>query len=102
MMPIAFDDLNVSDLGRWGVSADAAARLLHVIHDDRLHVGFDAILVLWEQMPRYRPLARLARLPGLFALLDWSYANVVARLIWLRHQRRGQLGLRPGKPEALK
>ena len=95
-LPIAFDDLNTTDLDRWGVSEDAAARLLHVIHDGRLHVGFDAMLVLWAQMPRMRGLARLCRVPGLFHLLDFGYANVVARLIWLRHKRRGRLGLRPG------
>ena len=99
-LPIAFDDLNAADLAAWGVSEDAAARLLHVIHDGRLHVGFDAILVLWEQMPRYRLAARIARLPGLFHLLDWGYANVVARLIYLRHKRRGRLGLRPARGEA--
>ena len=96
-LPITFEDLNATDLARWNVTEDAATRLLHVIHDGRLHVGFDAILVLWEQMPRYRRLARFCRLPGLFHLLDWLYTNVVARLIYMRHKRRGRLGLRPPK-----
>ena len=96
-LPITFEDLNATDLARWNVTEDAATRLLHVIHDGRLHVGFDAILVLWEQMPRYRRLAWFCRLPGLFHLLDWLYATVVARLIYMRHQRRGRLGLRPPK-----
>ncbi|MEZ5715727.1 MAG: DCC1-like thiol-disulfide oxidoreductase family protein [Paracoccaceae bacterium] len=96
-LPIAFDDLNATDLALWGVTEDRAARLLHVIHDGRLHVGFDAMLVLWAQMPRMRGLARLCRVPGLFHLLDWGYANVVARLIYLRHKRRGRLGLRTAK-----
>ena len=94
-LPIAFDDLNATDLRRWGISEDDAARLLHVLHEGRLHVGFDAILVLWEQMPRYRRLARACRVPGVFHLLDWGYANVVARAIYLRHRRRGRLRLRP-------
>ena len=93
-LPIAFDDLNSAALARWDVSEDAAARLLHVIHDGRLYVGFDAMLVLWSQMPRYRWLARIGRLPRLFRLLDWFYANVVARLIYLRHRQRGRLGQR--------
>jgi len=45
-LSIAFEDLNATDLAYWGVSEDAATRLLHVIHQDRLHIGFDAILVL--------------------------------------------------------
>lgn len=87
-LPIAFDDLTRSDLDAWGVSEDEAARLLHVWHDGRLHAGFDAFLVLWEQMPRYRWLARIGRVPGLYGLLSWGYSNVAARLIYARHKRR--------------
>ena len=87
-LPIAFDDLNRCDLERWGVSEDAAARLLHVLHEGRLHVGFDAFLVLWDQMPRYRWLARIGRVPGLYRLLRWGYAHIVARIIYARHERR--------------
>jgi predicted DCC family thiol-disulfide oxidoreductase YuxK len=87
-LPIAFDDLNRCDLARWGVSEDAAARLLHVLHEGRLYVGFDAFLVLWDQMPRYRWLARIGRVPGLYHLLSWGYAHIVARVIYARHTRR--------------
>lgn len=94
-LPIAFDDLNRVDLEAWGVTEDEAARLLHVIHDGQLHVGFDAFLVLWAQMPRYRVLARIARVPGLYHLLDWGYEHVVARIIYNRHLRRRARGLTP-------
>lgn len=92
-LPIAFEDLNASDLSEWGVTEDQATRLLHVLHDGELHIGFDALLVLWSQMPRYRLLARVCRLPGLFHVLDWGYANIVARIIYERHKRRQRLGL---------
>ncbi|WP_323763703.1 DUF393 domain-containing protein [Marinovum sp.] len=92
-LPIAFDDLNRIELDRWGVSEDAATRLLHVLHRGELHIGFDAMLVLWDQMPRYRWLARLGRLPGVYPICDWIYAQVVARWIYLRHQRRKARGL---------
>lgn len=92
-LPIAFDDLNQSDLAAWGVTEDEATRLLHVIHDGQLHIGFDAMLVLWAQMPRYRWLARICRVPGLFHVLDWGYANVVARIIYERHLKRKARGL---------
>lgn len=100
-LPIAFDDLNQIDLTLWGVTEDQATRLLHVVHDGKLYVGFDAMLVLWDQMPRFRLLARLCRTPGLHALLDWGYANIVARYIYHRHMRRKAAGrLRPSRRPA--
>ncbi|MGX0904320.1 putative DCC family thiol-disulfide oxidoreductase YuxK [Roseovarius sp. MBR-79] len=87
-LPIAFDDLNRTDLDRWGVTEDEAARLLHVLHEGRLHVGFDAFLVLWDQMPRYRWLARIGRVPGVCHLCRWGYTHIVARIIYARHKRR--------------
>ena len=92
-LPIAYDDLNKIDLSEWGVSEDQATRLLHVLHEGRLHIGFDAFLVLWEQMPRFRFVARIGRLPGIFPVLSWIYAEVVARIIYERHLRRRRRGL---------
>lgn len=91
-LPIAFDDLNRTDLRQWGVTEDAAARLLYVLHDGRLHIGFDAFLVLWGQMPRYRWLARLGRVPGVYTICRWGYAHIVARIIYARHKRRQRRG----------
>ncbi|TNF20972.1 MAG: DUF393 domain-containing protein [Rhodobacteraceae bacterium] len=87
-LPIAFDDLNRTDLAAWGVTEDQAARLLHVVHRGQLYVGAEAFLVLWEQMPRYRLLARIGRLPGIYHLASWVYTHVVARAIYARHKRR--------------
>ena len=92
-LPIAFDDLNKIDLAEWGVTEDEATRLLHVIHKGKLHIGFDAMLILWDQMPRYRWMARVGRLPGVFRVLDWGYAYIVARVIYERHKRRQARGL---------
>lgn len=92
-LPIAFDDLNNVALESWGVTEDEATRLLHVVHKDQLYVGFAAMVVLWDQMPRYRWLARISRLPGLFQVLSWGYTHIVARLIYNRHLRRKARGL---------
>lgn len=91
-LPIAFDDLNQTDLTKWGVTEDEATRLLHVQHGGALYVGFDAFLVLWEQMPRYRIFARLGRLPVIYHVCAWGYANIVARIIYLQHKRRQRRG----------
>ncbi len=92
-LPIAFDDLNQIDMDAWGVTEDEATRLLHVIHNDQLYVGFEAMVILWEQMPRYRWMARIARLPVIYQIADWSYVHIVARIIYNRHLRRKARGL---------
>lgn len=92
-LPVAFDDLTKNDFSQWGVTEDEATRLLHVIHEGKLHVGFDAMVTLWAQMPRMQRVARVCRLPGIFQLLDFGYKHIVARWIYLRHQRRKRLGL---------
>jgi predicted DCC family thiol-disulfide oxidoreductase YuxK len=92
-LPIAYDDLNKIDLSDWGVTEDQATRLLHVLHDGKLHVGTDAFLVLWEQLPRYRMLARIGRLPGIYHIADVLYTHVIARWIYNRHLRRKAKGL---------
>ncbi|MFW2545225.1 thiol-disulfide oxidoreductase DCC family protein [Primorskyibacter sp. 2E107] len=87
-LPLAFDDLNTADLAHWGVTEDQAARLLHVSHDGKLYAGFDAFLILWEQMPRYRWMARIGGLPVIRPLADAAYTHVLARIIYNRHLRR--------------
>ncbi len=98
-LPIEFDDLNdTSRLAQWGLDADQAARRLHVLKDGEIIVGIPAFLVLWQEMPRYRWLARVVSLPGVFRLACWGYDHVLAPLIYrwhLRRQRRaGRRGLR--------
>lgn len=87
-LPITFDDLNRTDLSAWGVTEDQAARQLHVLHGGQLHVGMAAFVVLWAQMPRYAWAARLARLPGVFGVLDWGYRRIAAPWLYRRHLRR--------------
>ena len=92
-LPLGFEDLNQIDLAEWGVTEDEATRLLHVMHKGQLFVGWDAFLVLWEKMPRYRLAARLGRIPGIYHICSWGYTHIVARIIYNRHQRRKARGL---------
>jgi predicted DCC family thiol-disulfide oxidoreductase YuxK len=88
-LPIAFDDLNDAEkLRRWGLDADTAAKRLHVIKDGHLLSGIPAFVALWQEMPRYRWLARLVSLPGLNRLSCWVYDLVLAPLICQMHRRR--------------
>ncbi len=87
-LPLRFDDLNRCDLARWGLTPDQAARRLYVRQGDRLVSGIPAFLLLWQAMPRYRWLARLVALPGVFWLANKTYDHALAPAIYRWHLRR--------------
>jgi len=88
-LPIRFDDLNATDaLARWGIDADTAARRLHVLKDGDVLTGIPAFIVLWEEMPRYRRLAKVVSTPVVFQLACFAYEYVLAPLIYRYHLRR--------------
>ncbi len=88
---IRFEDLNEDNLSDWGLSADDAARRLYVMKDGELTSGIPAFLILWQDMPRYRILARIVGLPGVRQAASLIYDYVLAPLIYRWHKRR-QLG----------
>lgn len=88
-LPIDFDDLNdPAALQRWGLDPDTAARKLHVLKDGTLLAGIPAFIALWEDMPRYRKLARIVALPGIYHVACGVYDWVLAPLIYRWHLRR--------------
>lgn len=88
-LAISFDDLNnAQKLERWGLDADTAARRLYVLKDGELTSGIPAFLMLWEDMPKYRWLARCASFPGVFRISCLAYDYVLAPLIYRSHLRR--------------
>lgn len=88
-LPIRFDDLNDSDLMRdWDMDADRAAQRLHVLKDGALLSGIPAFIALWQEMPRYRWLARVVRWPILNQIACVTYDRVLAPLIYRWHLRR--------------
>lgn len=88
-LPIVFDDLNeIEKLTRWNVDADTAARRLHVLKDGKLLTGIPAFVALWQDMPRYRWLARFASFPGINWLANKVYDLALAPAIYRWHVRR--------------
>ncbi|MEM9637243.1 MAG: DUF393 domain-containing protein [Pseudomonadota bacterium] len=88
-LPIHYDDLNDNEaLQGWGVTADDAARQLHVRKDGHLLTGVPAFVALWESLPRYRWLARLVQLPGVFQTATWIYDRLLAPRLYRQHIRR--------------
>jgi predicted DCC family thiol-disulfide oxidoreductase YuxK len=97
-LPLRFEDLGKTDLASWGLSADQAARRLHVRKDGTLLSGLPAFRVLWAEMPRYRWLARLTGWPILRPLATASYDHVLAPLLYHWHRIRFAGAEKTGKP----
>lgn len=89
-LPLRFEALQDSDLARWGVDAEAAARRLHVLKDGKVFEGLEAFQVLWAEMPRFSWLARLTGLPVIRPLARRIYDYVLAPLLYWMHCRRNR------------
>ena len=63
-LPIDFKDINDTDLDPFGLTRDETARQLHVVKNSELFVGVKAFITLWDEMPKYRFLAKIFSLPG--------------------------------------
>lgn len=72
----------------WGLSADAAARRLHVQVDGRLVSGMEAFRAIWERLPRWRWAARVTRWPVVRQGMDVLYDRIAAPLLYRAHLRR--------------
>ena len=73
-------------LSDWGIEPVAAMQCLHVLdREERIVTGVQAFAAVWSELPYYRWLARLTRLPGVLAVLNAVY-RPFAR--W-RYRRRG-------------
>lgn len=91
-LPIRFDDLNTDARAPWNLTEDEAARRLYVLHEGELSSGIPAFLVLWQQMPKYRWLARVVGFPGVKHLAIFAYDHALAPAIyaWYRAYQRRQ------------
>ena len=72
-------------LQAFDISYETAMRQLHVLdRDGRLLTGAYAFAALWSELPYYRILAKILRLPGLLAMADKLYGPITR----LRLRRR--------------
>lgn len=57
-----------------GIAYVDALRLLHArTADGRMHIGVDAFIVMWRNLPRWRYLARFVALPGVRQMAQLVY-----------------------------
>ncbi|MEM8958556.1 MAG: DUF393 domain-containing protein [Pseudomonadota bacterium] len=87
-LPLDFTPLDEADLAAHGLSAEDAARRLHIVQDGRLVSGVEAFALLWDAMPRFRWLAQLVRLPVVRPLAGVIYERLLAPLLYALHRRR--------------
>tara|TARA_Y100000817_G_scaffold243465_1_gene195453 strand:- start:600 stop:953 length:354 start_codon:yes stop_codon:yes gene_type:complete len=69
-------------------SARQLLRRLHVKHDSEIYEGAQAFIILWDRLPGYRWLSKLASFPVVYQLFYITY-EIVAIFLYLKN--RGQL-----------
>lgn len=89
-LPIHYQDLNTTSLDHWGVSKEQAAKRLHVIKNGVLYSGIPAFVILWQDMPRFRWIARVVGLPVIKQFCIFTYDWVLAPILYALHKRRLQ------------
>lgn len=89
-LPIDFAALDAPVVGEQGLSADDAARRLHVVRDGVLLSGTEAFLALWAAMPRFRWLARVLSVPPFRQIAGFVYEKIAAPWLYRRHVARMQ------------
>ena len=87
-LPINFKDINAIDLAPFGLTRNETARQLHVIKNYELFKGVKAFVVLWNEMPRYRFLAKIFSLPVVTDLAQFFYYHIIARYLYVRDIKR--------------
>ncbi|KIN63717.1 DUF393 domain containing protein [Sulfitobacter noctilucicola] len=90
-LPIRYDDAtDPAKLRDWGITAEDAARRFHVRKGGQTYGGIPAFVVLWQDIPQTRWLARLVSLPGVNWIAQKVYDHFAAPLLYQMHLRRQQ------------
>ena len=87
-LPIDFKDINNTDLNSFGLTRDETARQLHVLKNSELFVGVKAFVILWNEMPKYRFLAKIFSLPGVSRFAQFFYYHVISLYLYQRDIKR--------------
>lgn len=60
-------------------------RRLHVIKNDKLYKGLDAFLIIWDEIPRYKFLSKLTKLPLIYHL-GWLIYEIFALFLYYKNK----------------
>lgn len=92
-LPITYKGItNPATLADWGITAENAARRFHVRKGGLLYGGIPAFIVLWQEIPQMRWLARLISTPGIHWVACKLYDHAAAPLLYHLHVRRQRAG----------
>jgi len=83
---IGFEDLNDTDLKSCGVNKDQAQRRMHVQKNGQTYSGVDAFIQLWEDMPKYSTLAKIAKKPVIYQFGNMLYDWVLAPALYNKNK----------------
>ena len=87
-LPLEFEDLGQTDLNRWGITPDQAAKRIHVLHNGQVISGIPAFALVWDKMAHMKWLARLVRLPVISTMANALYDYILAPALFALHKRR--------------
>ena len=60
-------------------------RRLHIIKNNRVFKGVDAFLIVWNEIPRYKILAKFASIPGIYHIA-WLIYEFIALILFYKNR----------------
>ena len=69
-----------------GKNSKALLRRLHVQENGKIIGGAQAFLILWKNIPKYRFLYRILKLPIIFSIFNVSY-EIIAYFLYLKNTK---------------
>ena len=80
------DVVNNNDaLNQTNLSSRDLIRRLHVIKSNKLYKGLDAFLIVWQEIPRYKFLAKIIGLPVIFHI-SWLIYETIALILFYKNK----------------
>ena len=68
-------------------SAKALLRRLHVKNDGQIICGAEAFLLLWKELPKYKFLYHILKLPIIFSIFVFGY-EIIAFFLYLKNKKQ--------------
>ena len=69
-----------------GNNSKALLRRLHIEEKGKIIGGAEAFLILWKNIPKYRFLYRILKLPIIFSIFNVSY-EIIAYFLYLKNTK---------------
>jgi len=67
------------------LSSKELIRRLHIIKNNKIYKGLDAFLIVWGEIPRYKLLAKFAKLPAIYHL-GWLIYEIIALFLYYKNR----------------